>query len=79
MLIDLFEQIKAIDWNILVCATKSRGATVDYIEAQAGTYAVEWIEHKWVPVNHDAANEITAREILRKLASQKRTLWTSRA
>lgn len=69
MLKQLIRLIRDIDWDILVCATKSRGKTVDYIKmwsiTLSRTHSCVWIEKQWVPKNQQAAaNEATAREIL---------------
>ena len=68
MLKELFDRIKDIDWKILVCATKSRGATVDFINNLGSSHSVEWVENKWVNENINAANEATAREIVKRLS-----------
>jgi hypothetical protein len=69
MLKKVIELIRDIDWDILVCTTKSRGKTVEFIKewsiALSRTHSCVWIEKQWVPENQQAAaNEATAREIL---------------
>jgi D-arabinose 5-phosphate isomerase GutQ len=63
----LLEAIKNIKWDVLVCATKSRGRTVSFIKEFAKNYSCIWIDKVWSSEDRQTANEATALEILRHI------------
>ena len=55
-----------IGCKVIICATRTRGQTVEEVHALADEYDVKWLE-KSRPADkdeRDAANRATAREIL---------------
>lgn len=64
---DLQKLIRA-KCHVIVCATKSRGDTVKYVENLKLTYSVEWIE-KLPATNQRIANKQTANRIVHRILS----------
>jgi len=64
---DLQKLIRA-KCHVIVCATKSRGETVNYVENLEPTYSVEWIE-KLPAADPRVANKRTANRILHRILS----------
>ena len=65
----LFASLKTfvkIGCHIIVCATRTRGATVNAVDALSATYRIHWIEKTRVPslAKQAAATSATARAIL---------------
>lgn len=61
---EMLSKISSINWDILICATKTRGKTVMLIENCNPKHSTIWIDKNPAPSNQIAANEATAHEIL---------------
>jgi hypothetical protein len=57
-------KIASIDWDVLVCATKSKGKTVEIVEDLARGHSLVWIPTHLVLENVEAANADTTEKIL---------------
>ncbi len=61
---------KLTDCNIIICATRTRGETVHYVENIASKSPIIWISSSYCPeLNHDILNELAARHILQIITS----------
>lgn len=55
---DIFQRIERLNWNVLVCATRSKGETVDIVEG-AGFDHLIWIyKSRWTPDDETMARGI---------------------
>ncbi|MDM0118687.1 hypothetical protein [Variovorax arabinosiphilus] len=52
--------------EVIVCATRTRGRTVEAVASLSAKYQVEWLEKEYVPTPelHGAANTMLAKKIL---------------
>lgn len=62
----LFVEIKA---DIIICATRTKGSTVELVEKQKNKYEIIWIKKKkTTTTNYDSDNDLVAEEILTKIS-----------
>ena len=54
--------------QVIICATRTRGETVDLVNKYADRYSVSWLDKSSAP-NEDAANRATALKILAMVQS----------
>ncbi len=68
ILLPLLEALIERGCIIIVCATHTRGGTVDVVEDfERQGWNVEWIEKACPQANHDDGNEKKAKEIIEKV------------
>ena len=66
-ILDSLPKFAAIPANIIICATRTRGSTVDVVKQQQENYQITWIDKK-ESTNVDKGNKEKNREANNKVA-----------